>query len=73
MFWHRNAKKGIPAHRFMSLQLSADSWVRFILDFRAKYGVRVFLATIYAKGEGHAIYQALNRAKGTNYQNQGGF
>jgi len=46
--WRRNLKLGIPDSRFLSAMVTTDSWVRYVIDVRKRWGTRLFIATSLA-------------------------
>ncbi len=56
--WRRNKRRGIGHRRFLTLQLAAFNWVNFVLDWRQRYGTRIFIACRLAEGELEALLRA---------------
>lgn len=48
LLWRRNKKKGITPIHVLSEVISADSWVRYVIDVYNRWGIRLFLATVLA-------------------------
>lgn len=62
MCWRGASSKGYPEETELSNVVTADSWVRYVIDIRKRYGTRVFLA---ARGGGRreekSIFDAIKR------------
>lgn len=46
--WKRSKAEGYPDEMFVSMAVTADSWVRYVIDIKKRYTTRIFLATIMA-------------------------
>jgi hypothetical protein len=46
--WKRSKAQGYGDELFVSMAVTADSWVRYVVDIKKRYSTRIFLATIMA-------------------------
>jgi hypothetical protein len=62
MCWRGASTKGYPEEMELTNVVSADSWVRYVIDVAKRFGTRVFLA---ARGSGRreekSIFEAIKR------------
>lgn len=60
MCWRLAGKHGFTEHKFMSFNVSAVSWMRYVRDIKERWGTRVFLATTMKAHDMHALSVGLD-------------
>ncbi len=59
--WKNSRLEGYDSGRFMSMAITADSWVRYVIDIQRRYGTRIFLATTMPGGNRENFNAAIDR------------
>jgi len=59
--WRRAKSLGYDGTDFMSFRVSADSWVRYVMDVMRRHGTKIFLATTMVEQDMEHLVGALER------------
>jgi len=59
--WRLAQKEGFHCSRFLALAVTADSWVRYVIDIGKRYNTRLFLATVMPQCGHEHLLQAIDR------------
>lgn len=59
--WKNSRLQGYDSGRFLSMAITADSWVRYVIDIQKRYRTRIFLATTMPGGNRENFNAAIDR------------